>query len=102
MHYRSGEYGGCRRVGDALQGWCDRGAELRRTTPASSSFNDVEPGTYEFSATITSNGITYDVFTNKVGGYDLTGAPTLEVGEDAGTYSINLALKTSNPPQCDL
>ena len=65
-------------------------------------FNDVEPGTYEFSATITSNGITYDVFTNKVGGYDLTGAPTLEVGEDAGTYSINLALKTSNPPQCDL
>ena len=65
-------------------------------------FTDVEPGTYEFSATITSNGITYDVFTNKVGGYDLTSAPTLEVGEDAGTYQINLALKTSNPPQCDL
>ena len=66
------------------------------------SFDDIEPGTYTFSATITRDGIVYDVFTNKVGGIELTDPPTLVVEESAGTYTIPLSLKTANPPQCNL
>jgi hypothetical protein len=64
-------------------------------------FNDVEPGTYTFSATVTRDGITYDVMTNKVGGYELTDPPELVVEQASGTYSIHLSLKTDSPPQCE-
>ena len=63
-------------------------------------FNELEPGTYTFSATITRDGTTYDVMTNKIGGYELTSPPELVVEQSAGTYSIHLALKTASPPQC--
>ncbi len=66
------------------------------------TFDNVQPGTYTFSATITRDGVTYDVFTNKVGGVTLSSPPTLVVGESAGTYSITLSLKTARPPQCGL
>lgn len=64
------------------------------------NFNEVEPGTYNLSATVTRDGITYDVLTNKIGGIELDSLPELVVGQASGTYSIHLALKTANPPQC--
>jgi hypothetical protein len=64
------------------------------------NFNEIEPGTYALSATITRDGITYDVLTNKIGGYELEGLPELVVEQPSGTYSLHLALKTANPPQC--
>ena len=64
------------------------------------TFSNVDPGIYTFSASITRDGVTYDVFTNQVSGTELEGDPTLVVEQAEGTYHRHLALKTSNPPTC--
>ena len=79
------------------------GAEVTHTFAddgGSFAFTNVDPGTYTFSASTTRDGVTYDVFTNQVGGTELEGDPTLVVEQAEGTYLIHLALKTSNPPEC--
>ena len=75
-------------------------AQTQADAAGNFSFENVQPGTYTFSATLTYNGLTYDVFTSKVGGPELSGSPTLVVGEAEGTYQIHLALKTATPPSC--
>ncbi len=63
------------------------------------TFGNVEPGTYTFSASLTRDGLTYDVFTNTDGGYEII-PPSITVGDDLGTYSKELSLKTAHPPSC--
>ena len=87
-----------RRHGAHLQ----NGTLYAETTASASGtfvFPNVEPGTYTFSATMTRDGLTYDVFTNRIGGTEIA-APTITVGEDAGIYSADLSLKTAHPPVC--
>ena len=81
------------------------GAQVDQTTADSAgtfTFCPVDPGTYTFSASVSRDGVTYDVLTNKVGGYELGSPPELEVLHAAGAYYIHLALKTDSPPQCQL
>lgn len=62
---------------------------------------NADPGTYQFvSATVTINGFTYNVFTNGVGGPDLTTNPTVVVGTGSGTYKADVSLRTSSTLSC--
>ncbi|MCG3142285.1 MAG: hypothetical protein HDKAJFGB_03711 [Anaerolineae bacterium] len=77
----------------------DTGTTL--TTTATSTgyfqFNNIDPGTYEFqSISITLNNLTYDIFTDGVGGPVLADPPTIEIGSGTGTYEKNLSLKTDD------
>jgi hypothetical protein len=73
-------------------------ATLTASPSGSFSFANIDPGTYTFSSSITADGLTYDHFTAGIGGLDTT--PSIVVGNDSGTYSIDLSLKTTNPPSC--
>jgi hypothetical protein len=78
------------------------GVKVAETTCSDSGsfvFQNVEPGTYTFDASTTRDGLTYDVFTNRIGGLEIA-APTLVVGEAEGVYSADLFLNTSTPPVC--
>lgn len=75
------------------------GQILQTTTTSTGAFvfDNIEPGTYEFiSVSVTISGFTYDIFTNGVGGPDLTSNPTIEVGQAPTTYPINLSLRTDD------
>lgn len=77
----------------------DTGTTLSTTATSTGyfQFNNVAPGTYEFqSISITINGLTYDIFTDGVGGPVLANLPTIEIGSGTGTYEKNLSLKTDD------
>ncbi len=59
------------------------------------------PGTYEIqSATVTVNGLTYNIMTDYLGGAPLSSNPTVEVRIGSGTYKTDVFLKTSTTIQC--
>lgn len=63
--------------------------------------SDVVDGTYTIvSASVTINGITYNVFTDGLGGPALTASPTVTVGTASGTYRTDLFLKAGTTPRC--
>jgi len=63
--------------------------------------DDLVDGTYTIvSASVTINGITYNVFTDGLGGPPLTSNPTVTVGTASGTYRTDLYLKASTTPTC--
>ncbi len=77
----------------------DTGTTLSTTTTSTGyfQFNNIDPGTYEFqSISITLNNLTYDIYTEGVGGPDLTELPTIEIGTGSGTYEKNLSLATDD------
>ena len=81
------------------------GAQVAQTVADSAgnfTFCPVDQGTYTFSASLSRDGVTYDVLTNVVGGYELESPPQLVVGHTAREYYIHLALKTNGPPECEL
>jgi len=62
---------------------------------------DLVDGTYTIvSASVTINGITYNVFTDGLGGPALGSSPTVTVGIASGTYRTDLFLKTGTTPSC--
>jgi Flp pilus assembly protein TadG len=81
----------------------DSGGHLVQTTTASASgsfiFRNVNPGVYTFAASLVREGLAYNVFTNRIGGYQIS-APTITVDDAEGTYSADLSLKTATPPAC--
>lgn len=63
--------------------------------------DDLVDGTYTIiSASVTINGITYNVLTDGLGGPPLTSDPTVVVGTSSGTYRTDLFLKASTTPTC--
>lgn len=65
------------------------------------SGTDLVEGTYTIvSASVTINGVTYNVFTDGLGGPALTSSPTVTVGTSSGTYRTDLFLKASTTPTC--
>lgn len=63
--------------------------------------NDVVDGTYTIvAASVTINGITYNVLTDGLGGPPLTSNPTVTVGTASGTYRTDLFLKAGSTPTC--
>jgi hypothetical protein len=69
------------------------------TTTASSTgyfeFRNITPGTYRFeSVSVSVGGMTYDIFTQGVGGPILEQNPTVEVGDAPISYDVSLALET--------
>lgn len=63
--------------------------------------NDVVDGTYTIvAASVTINGITYNVFTDGLGGPPLSSNPTVTVGTASGTYRTDLFLKAGSTPTC--
>lgn len=77
----------------------DSGAVLQTTTTSAGyfAFTDIEPGLYEFtSVSVTVSGMTYDIFTDGVGGPVLTSNPTIQVGDGSGVYEQDIALKTDD------
>ncbi len=77
----------------------DTGATLSTTTTSTGyfAFSNIAPGTYEFqSITVNISGLTYDIFTDGVGGPVLSDPPSIEIGTGAGTYEKNLSLKTDD------
>jgi Flp pilus assembly protein TadG len=63
--------------------------------------NNVNPGTFLFqSASVTDSGVTYDVFTDGVGGPPLTSNPTAVVDIGSGTYRTDLALMSNQSFSC--
>ncbi|MHB0876003.1 MAG: vWA domain-containing protein [Anaerolineae bacterium] len=76
-----------------------------RQTVASSTgafvFTNVEPGEYTFSATMSRNGLTFDILTEVIGGPEAEEPIALSVGEGKGTYVQDLYLRTSTPLQCE-
>jgi hypothetical protein len=74
---------------------------LQTTSAGEFVLPNADPGTYQFlSASVTINGFTYNVFTDGVGGPDLTSNPTVDVGIGSGTYKTDLALRSSTTPTC--
>lgn len=62
---------------------------------------DLVDGTYTIvSASVTINGITYNVFTDGLGGPALGSSPTVTVGTSSGTYRTDLFLKAGTVPSC--
>lgn len=62
---------------------------------------NADPGTYVVqSASVTINGITYNVFTDGVGGPPLGSNPTVTVGIGSDTYKTDVFLKASSTPSC--
>lgn len=77
----------------------DTGATLQTTTTSTGffSFTNLDPGTYEFtSVSVVVGGMTYDIFTDGVGGPLLDSNPTVEVGTGQGSYEKNVFLKTDD------
>ncbi|MBI4673622.1 MAG: VWA domain-containing protein, partial [Chloroflexi bacterium] len=77
----------------------DTGATLNTTATSTGyfAFNNIDAGTYEFqSISITINGLTYDIYTDGVGGPVLAQLPSIDVGTGSGTYEKNLSLKTDD------
>lgn len=75
------------------------GTVYNTTTNSTGYFEirNVPPGTYEFeSVSVTISGLTYDLFTNGVGGPILQDNPTIEVGDAPTSYDVNLALETDD------
>ncbi len=75
------------------------------TTSANGEFvltgSDLVEGTYTIvSASVTINGITYNVFTDGLGGPPLASNPTVTVGTASGTYRTDLFLKAGTTPTC--
>ena len=63
--------------------------------------SDLVDGTYTIvSASVTINGITYNVFTDGLGGPPLASNPTVTVGTASGTYRTDLFLKAGTTPTC--
>ncbi len=63
--------------------------------------SDLVDGTYTIvSASVTINGITYNVFTDGLGGPPLASNPTVVVGTASGTYRTDLFLKAGTTPTC--
>jgi hypothetical protein len=78
------------------------GVKVAETTCSDSGsfvFSNVEPGTYTFVASTTRDGLTYNVFTNRIGGLQIS-SPTVVVGQEAGAYSADVFLKSSTTPGC--
>jgi hypothetical protein len=62
---------------------------------------NADPGTYVIqSASVTINGITYNVFTDGVGGPPLSSNPTVDVLIGSDTYKTDVFLKASTTPSC--
>lgn len=81
----------------------ETGQTFNLTTTSTGEFvmKDVQPGTYTVtSGTVTVEGLTYDVFTDGVGGPPLTSSPTITVGQGATTYKAELDLKTNTAVTC--
>ncbi len=77
----------------------DTGATLQTTTTSAGyfAFTNIQPGLYEFtSASVTVSGMTYDIFTDGVGGPVMTSNPTIQVGDGSGVYEQDIALKTDD------
>ena len=63
--------------------------------------NNAASGTYQITgASVTINGVSYNVPTDGVGGPNLTFPLNVVVGTGSGTYKTDFALKTANPPTC--
>ena len=65
--------------------------------------DNVDAGTFAVeSASVTADGITYNVLTNGVGGDVLSASqyPTSTVGTTSGTFRLDAAVNTSTPPTC--
>jgi hypothetical protein len=63
--------------------------------------SDVVDGTYTIvAASVTINGITYNVLTDGLGGPPLGSNPTVTVGTASGTYRTDLFLKAGTTPTC--
>lgn len=75
------------------------GEYLTTTTTSTGYFEfvNIPAGTYQFQTiSLTISGLTYDIFTDGVGGPVLDSLPTIEVGDSSGTYEKNLSLKTDD------
>jgi hypothetical protein len=75
------------------------------TTTSSGEFvltgDDLVEGTYTIvSVNVSLNGITYNIFTDGLGGPALPSSPTVTVGTSSGTYRTDLYLKASTTPTC--
>lgn len=77
----------------------DTGQTLTTTSTSTGffEFNNIDPGTYEFqSMSVTLGSYAYDIYTEGVGGPDLTSLPTIEIGTGSGAYEKNLSLRTDD------
>jgi hypothetical protein len=74
--------------------------QVYNTTASSTGyfeFRNIPPGTYEFqSVSVSIGGLTYDIFTQGVGGPILEDNPTVEVGDAPISYDVSLALETDD------
>ncbi len=78
------------------------GVKVAETTADSGGnfvFSNVAPGTYTIVASTSRDGLTYNVFINRIGGMEID-PPTVVVGEQAGVYSVDVFLKSSTLPEC--
>lgn len=74
---------------------------LQTTSNGEFVLPNADPGTYEIqSASVAINGLTYNVFTDGLGGAVLTSNPTVVVDTGSGTYKTDLFLKTNNTVSC--
>ena len=74
---------------------------LQTTSNGEFVLPNADPGTYEIqSASVAINGLTYNVFTDGLGGAALTSNPTVVVDTGSGTYKTDLFLKTNNTVSC--
>ncbi len=74
---------------------------VQTTSTGAFSIPNVDAGTFVFqSGTVVVNGLTYNIFTDSLGGPPSTSSPSITVPDADGTYTKDLFLGTSQPPTC--